>query len=525
MKIRYKLLFIIISTVLITILPISMIAIDRSEAIIVKNTYSICNNLSESISNIAREELFLNKTYEGTQKIVLGLNATNFQGLFNVFIINIEGKYVVDFKNELVGKTISESELQYIQSIDKLSYKEIVLGTSKFLRFTYPIFLDNDEHNLKIGATIFDFDTNLLFSPVIQIRSQIQIFSIGILIASIFIGIIFSFFFTRPIHLLSRGVSIIRQGNLDYRIALKSSDEIGKLAIEFNEMTAKIQEANQELKGLNEGLEIKVQERTLELSKAREQAEVEKGIAVVAQLEAEKEREKSEKLLLNILPVEIVQELKEKGHTEPVLYEAVSVLFTDFKGFTKIAEKLTPQELVKELDNCFIQFDKIIDRFNLEKLKTIGDSYMVAGGIPKANKTNAIEAVLAAIEIQEFMAEMKSIKEILGLPYWELRLGIHTGPLIAGVIGEKKFAYDVWGDTVNTASRLESSGTPGKVNVSRATYEKIKDFFICEYRGRINAKNKGEIDMFFVNSIKPEFSANKIGTTPNQKLLDIIAQL
>lgn len=165
---------------------------------------------------------------------------------------------------------------------------------------------------------------------------------------------------------------------------------------------------------------------------------------------------------------------------------------------------MTPTELTKELDACFSQFDNICDRYNLEKLKTIGDSYMCAGGIPKKNNTNPIDIVMAALEIQAFMNQMKDIKEMLGLPYWQLRLGIHTGPLIAGVIGEKKFAYDVWGDTVNLASRMESSGEIEKVNISGITYELIKDFFDCEYRGKIKAKNKGEIDMYYVKNLKDD---------------------
>lgn len=230
---------------------------------------------------------------------------------------------------------------------------------------------------------------------------------------------------------------------------------------------------------------------------------------------ADQEKQKSENLLLNILPEDVAAELKEKGSTEPVHFESVSVMFTDFKGFTKIAEILSPQELIKDLDACFVQFDKITERFNLEKLKTIGDSYMAAGGIPKQNKTNAFDCILAALEIQAFMNTMKDIKVSQGLPYWELRLGIHTGPLVAGVIGEKKFAYDVWGDTVNTASRMESSGTPGKINISGSTYHIIKDFFSCDYRGKINAKNKGEIEMYYVNGIKPELSIEGENKAPN----------
>ncbi|EKJ87791.1 class 3 adenylate cyclase [Leptospira meyeri] len=231
---------------------------------------------------------------------------------------------------------------------------------------------------------------------------------------------------------------------------------------------------------------------------------------------AEEERRKNEKLLLNILPFDIAEELKEKGATEPILYENVSVMFTDFKGFTQIAEFLSPQELIRDLDACFVQFDKITERYKLEKLKTIGDSYMCAGGIPKRNQTHAIDSVLAALEIQSFMNLMKQIKADQGLPFWELRLGIHSGPLVAGVIGEKKFAYDVWGDTVNTASRMESSGTPGKINVSGETYGMIKDVFECEYRGKINAKNKGEVEMFYVLGLKAEFSLFEDQRTPNE---------
>ncbi len=233
--------------------------------------------------------------------------------------------------------------------------------------------------------------------------------------------------------------------------------------------------------------------------------------------QVQEEREKSEKLLLNILPKDVAIELKEKGFAEPVQFDAVSVLFTDFQGFTKIAEFMSPNELIKELDACFVQFDKITERHRLEKLKTIGDSYMCAGGIPKVTETHAIDCVLAAMEIRDFMAQMRDIKKSLGEPYWELRLGIHSGPLIAGVIGERKFAYDVWGDTVNTASRMESSGTTGKINISGLTYELIKEYFRCEYRGKISAKNKGEVDMYYVIGLKAEYSRDADGRVPNGK--------
>jgi len=215
----------------------------------------------------------------------------------------------------------------------------------------------------------------------------------------------------------------------------------------------------------------------------------------------EHEKDRSDKLLLNILPEETADELKNKGSATPKHYDKVSVLFTDFKGFTKIAEKLTPQELVEELNQCFLEFDKIIDKHNLEKIKTIGDAYMCAGGIPVANDTNPIDIVKAGLEIKEYMENLKKEREARGEDYWELRIGIHTGSVIAGVVGKNKFAYDIWGDAVNTASRMESSGIPGLVNISGTTYKLIKDKFECTYRGKIQAKNKGEIDMYIVDNV------------------------
>jgi class 3 adenylate cyclase/Tfp pilus assembly protein PilF len=214
----------------------------------------------------------------------------------------------------------------------------------------------------------------------------------------------------------------------------------------------------------------------------------------------EAEKEKSDKLLLNILPFETAEELKEKGSATPKQYELVTVLFTDFKGFTSIAEKLTPEFLVEELNHCFLEFDLIIDKYNLEKIKTIGDSYMCAGGIPVINSTNPVDAVRAGLEIQAYMERLKAERLVKGLDCWELRVGINTGKVIAGVVGKNKFAYDIWGDAVNIASRMESSGAPGKVNISGATYELVKDQFNCVHRGKIQAKNKGEIDMYFVEN-------------------------
>ncbi len=227
------------------------------------------------------------------------------------------------------------------------------------------------------------------------------------------------------------------------------------------------------------------------------------------------EKAKSDELLLNILPSETAEELKKYGRYDARPYDIVSVLFTDFKGFTEIAEKLSVEKLVAELDLCFRAFDQLMGKYNVEKIKTIGDSYMCAGGIPVPNTTNPIDVVKCGLEIQQFMEEYKEERIKKNEPYFELRIGVHTGPIVAGIVGLKKFAYDIWGDTVNIASRMESSGEVGKVNISGATYELVKDNFLCTYRGKIQAKNKGEIDMYFVEGIRNRLKENLPDMNPN----------
>ena len=214
-----------------------------------------------------------------------------------------------------------------------------------------------------------------------------------------------------------------------------------------------------------------------------------------------KEKQRSEELLLNILPAETAEELKTKGSAESKLINSVTVLFTDFKGFTQLSEKLTAKELVGEINECFSAFDHIMQRHGIEKIKTIGDSYMAAGGLPAPNETHATDVINAAFEIQKFMEDHKAKKIASGQLFFEIRIGINTGSVVAGIVGIKKFSYDIWGDTVNTASRMESSGEVGKVNISGSTYELIKDKFQCVHRGKIAAKGKGDIDMYFVEKV------------------------
>ena len=213
----------------------------------------------------------------------------------------------------------------------------------------------------------------------------------------------------------------------------------------------------------------------------------------------ESEKEVSDRLLHNILPVQVADELKLNGKAIPKKYEKVTVLFTDFSGFTNISSSLSPEELIQDLEECFLAFDKIIEKYDIEKIKTIGDSYMCAGGIPKENDHNAMDCVLAAIEMQEYIEQLHQQKIYSGREYWRMRVGIHTGPVVAGVIGNKKFSYDIWGDTVNIASRLETHGALGKVNISQITYNCVKHKIKCTYRGEIDVKNRGPLGMYFTN--------------------------
>ena len=239
-----------------------------------------------------------------------------------------------------------------------------------------------------------------------------------------------------------------------------------------------------ELQANNENLEEKVRNRTLEVERQKELIEAAKV--------------QSDNLLLNILPDEIAEELKRFGRSYARKHNQVSVLFADIQGFTHVAETLSPEKLVTALDEVFRAFDNIVDKYDMEKIKTIGDAYMCACGLPRADSQNAIKAVRAAIDMQQFITGFGLACKIQNLPVFEIRIGIHTGPVIAGVVGSRKFAYDIWGDTVNLASLMEQHGEPGTINISASTYSLIRNGFDCKSRGKIEVKSKGVLDMYFV---------------------------
>lgn len=219
--------------------------------------------------------------------------------------------------------------------------------------------------------------------------------------------------------------------------------------------------------------------------------------------EIEAEKARSDELLLNILPAETADELKRKGAVEAKSYDLVTVMFTDFKDFTRVAERLDARALVVEIDRVYRVFDEIISRHHIEKIKTIGDSYMCAGGLPTPTATHAHDVVAAAREMLAYIEAERAVQQRAGRPWFDIRIGIHTGPLVAGVVGIKKFSYDIWGDTVNLASRMESAGEAGRINLSESTYRLVCDRYRCTPRGKIAAKNKGQIEMYFLLPDEP----------------------
>ena len=273
----------------------------------------------------------------------------------------------------------------------------------------------------------------------------------------------------------SKNANQINQLQTQYEVA-KKDEEV---------KTAKLLHVEAKLKNQQARNEILQQQKDLEIEHLRN-------------VELKKERDRSEGLLLNILPAEVAEELKEKGTARAKQFDNVTVLFTDFKDFTKVSERLSPQQLVDELHACFSAFDAIIEKHNIEKIKTVGDAYLAVSGLPLQDLRHAENILKAAMEIRDFMLQRKLESKRRKSETFEIRIGIHSGSVVAGIVGVKKFAYDIWGDTVNTAARMEQNSEAGKINISQSTYRLVKSKFNCEYRGEIEAKNKGRLKMYFV---------------------------
>jgi class 3 adenylate cyclase/FixJ family two-component response regulator len=299
-------------------------------------------------------------------------------------------------------------------------------------------------------------------------------------------------------------VELMKMGAMDY--VIKEDDFVDQI-----------------VKGLRHVTEKIAVNRILEESKKKLKSNAEKLKAlndeiIMQKIALENEKAKTDKLLQSILPLKIANELLEKGYTKPREYDSVSILFADVIGFSDLAKISPAIELVTRLDNYFYIFDEITEQFGLEKIKTIGDCYMCAGGIPEESPHNAVIAVIVGLKIQATTLSLMDENDE-SLPSFRLRLGIHSGPVVAGVVGKNKFVYDIWGDAVNVASRIVEASERDKVNISEETYKLVKKYFIFSERGEIITKRNYPIKMYFVERLKPGYSADEEGITPNKKLL------
>jgi class 3 adenylate cyclase len=320
------------------------------------------------------------------------------------------------------------------------------------------------------GEVMLSFSTNEIIKGRQQIRIASLLASLIVFTIGLFIGFWLARHISRPVLALRDAANRVGKGDLTQSVKNRSRDEIGELSVAFNKMVQDLSKAREE-----------INKRSQELTN---------------------EKQKSDKLLLNILPSKTAEELKRKGKAKAKYYESVSVLFTDFKDFTLISKTMTANKLVAELHNCFSAFDKIIQKYDIEKIKTIGDAYMCVAGLPIKNKKHPFNIVKAALEIRDFTINYKKEKEAKGEPFFDVRIGINTGPVVAGIVGVNKFAFDIWGSTVNIASRLEGSSEPNKINISESLYNIIKDKYNCTLRGQISVKGIGEIPMYFLEGIK-----------------------
>jgi len=320
------------------------------------------------------------------------------------------------------------------------------------------------------GDILVSFSTAEILKSRSQIRLASALASLTVFVIGLFIGYWLARKISVPVLALRDAANKVGDGDLTQSVVNHSRDEIGELGVAFNKMVKDLGFARKE-----------INQRTQELTI---------------------EKQKSDELLLNILPSETAEELKRTGEAKAKHYESVTVLFTDFKDFTLISEKMSAEKLVTELHHCFSGFDYIIKKYNIEKIKTIGDSYMCVGGLPVKNTSHPFDVVNAALEIRECMFDYNKEKKAKGENCLNLRIGIHTGPVVAGIVGVNKFAYDIWGSTVNTASRLESTSESNKINISSTLFNIIKKHYDCTLRGNFPVKGLGEIPMYYVNSKK-----------------------
>ncbi len=412
----------------------------------------------------------------------------------------VEGKEIV-FGNDILKRPISETEqiiLPYSQRSFSLLFQPTDISKPDLINFKYVLEYNGEKQEVLIGSgNEINFPSLSRGEYVLKVYARIGEGEWSVYPAELKI-IIKSPFWSTWYFITGIGVLLLLM--IQYLFKKRAEESRKKQVL----------------------LEVKIKERTKEIVKKNKKIEQQKRRLEEKQKELEKEKEKTEKLLKNVIPESTANELIKRGRVSARSYSMVSVMFTDFVGFTKISGRIPPSELVKKLDVYFRKFDEIIIRNNLEKIKTIGDAYMCAGGVPVRNKTNPIDTCLAGIQIQDYMLTRQSDAIANGREYWELRLGINTGEVTAGVIGRERLAFDIWGETVNVAQRMEMLGKPGKVTITGDTFQYIEPYFECVYVGKAETKNHKLVDIYEVIGIKKELSKGGKGVFPNAKFHKIV---
>ncbi len=385
-------------------------------------------------------------------------------------------------------------------------YQSVIIIIAIYILYAFLASPNRDKKEVIIfligGAIILITLTNdILFSQ--GIVKPTKLYSAGIFLFVLFVSFLITIRYSR-----------IHKRNLDLALKIDyNRRNLEKIVKErTNQLSIRNKEIGEQWKKLKEN-NAKLEKQKKDLQNQREEME-----KVYNLLDAEKQ--KSDKLLFNLLPGHIAEELKTHGVAKTNIFSNVSVMFTDFADFSKISQSLNPDELVEELHYCFSSFDDTLQKYKIDKIKTIGDAYMCAGGLTNKPGNWTAATVLAALEIKHFMIKHKENREKLNKPYFETRIGIHSGPVISGVVGKSKFAFDIWGHTVNTASQMETACEPGMVNISYDVYAQIKNFFECKSRGKLTVKHKENLEMFYVIRLKPEYSADSKGMFPNKLLFE-----
>lgn len=451
MRILYKQILITSIIVILCILPIEFFTIQKSQKIISDKTSEICQNMANNIVTIARDELFLNNVYQDTANLLKRISKSKLKALKNIYIINVYGKYVVEMIPEKKGNYITSKELDLLKGIDKATLKEINTSDRKILRYTYPVFLDTDQH-MRIGMVILDFDKNKLYQPVYDIERFIFILGGAIFALAILLSILTSFLMTRPISNLSEGVAAFAGGDLKYRIENKSSDEIGRLARSFNIMADNLEKAD--------------------ILKQSYITTYEKFVPTEFVTFLDKQ---------SILDIRLGNQVQRE----------MTVLFSDIRSFTSLSEELKPEENFNFINSYLNRMGPIVRKYGGFIDKYIGDAIMAL--FPNS----ANDAVNAAIEMQKEMATYNIHRKKTGYRPIEIGIGLHTGTLMLGIIGEnKRMEGTVISDSVNLASRLETLTKvySSAIIISESTFSKLDDLESYHFRmlGNVTVKGKKE---------------------------------